>query len=71
MEYKKRFSEIKIDEEFVPKYVLEDGREVAMKKNSAKLETILSELCLVYNEDLDRPKVIRLGDSLGRKKLMH
>ena len=47
MEYKKRFSEIKIDEEFVPKYVLEDGREVAMKKNSAKLETILSELCLV------------------------
>lgn len=40
-----------------------------MKKNSAKLETILREQCLVYNIESERPKVNRLGDRKGRSKI--
>lgn len=61
LEDKKRFYGINSDEAYTPKYISDDGKEVNMKKGSAKLETILKEQCLVYNEESERPKVIIYG----------
>ncbi|KAL8089941.1 hypothetical protein AgCh_039414 [Apium graveolens] len=46
--------------------VEDDGREIPMKKNSAKIEVILKEKCLCYNEDSSHPRVIRLGHGLEK-----
>ncbi|KAL8146302.1 hypothetical protein AgCh_004160 [Apium graveolens] len=40
-----------------------------MKKDSAKLEVILNEKCLCYNEDSSHPRVIRLDDGLERNHI--
>ncbi|KAL8094207.1 hypothetical protein AgCh_035910 [Apium graveolens] len=37
--------------------------------DSAKLEVLLNEKCLCYNEDSSHPKVIRLGDGLERNHI--
>ena len=52
--------------EFIPNIVEDDGSEIPMKKDSAKLEVILKEKCLCYNEDSSHPRVIRLDDGLER-----
>ena len=40
-----------------------------MKKNSVKMEVILKEKCLCYNEDSSHPRVIRLNDGLERNHI--
>ena len=47
-----------------------DGREIPMLKNSAKVEVILKERCLCYNENSSHPRVIRLGDGLERTSIL-
>ena len=55
--------------EFVPNIFEDDGSEIPMKKDSAKLEVILKKKCLCYNEDSSHPRVIRLGDGLERNHI--
>lgn len=38
-----RFYEIKYDDVYIFKFILDDGKEVKMKRKSAKLEIILGE----------------------------
>ena len=55
--------------EFVPNIIENDGSETPMKKDSAKLEVLLNEKCLCYNEDSSHPRVIRLNDGLERNHI--
>ncbi|KAL8089399.1 hypothetical protein AgCh_039010 [Apium graveolens] len=55
--------------EFISKIVEDDGREIPMRKNSAKVEVILKGRCLYYNEDSSHPRVIRLEDGLERNHI--
>ena len=47
----------------------DDGREILMLKNSAKVEVILKGRCLCYNENFSHPRVIRLSDGLERTSI--
>ncbi|KAL8132117.1 hypothetical protein AgCh_007860 [Apium graveolens] len=55
--------------ELIPSIVENDGSEIPMKKNSAKLEVILKGKYLCYNEDSSHPRVIRLNDGLERNHI--
>ncbi|KAL8126481.1 hypothetical protein AgCh_013680 [Apium graveolens] len=55
--------------EFFPKIVEDDGREIPMKKDSAKMEVILKEKCLCYNKDSSHPGIIRIRDGLERNHI--
>ncbi|KAL8134426.1 hypothetical protein AgCh_009454 [Apium graveolens] len=55
--------------EFIPNIVEDEGSEIPMKKDSAKLEVILKEKCMCYNEDSSYPRVIRLVDGLERNHI--
>ena len=65
---KARISGLRVTE-FIPSIVENDGSEIQMKKNSAKLEVLLNEKCLCYNEDSSHPRVIRLDDDLERNHI--
>ena len=55
--------------EYTPMMTGDNGREIPMRKNSAKVEVILKGRCLCYNEDSTHPRVIRLGDGLERNPI--
>ncbi|KAL8104425.1 hypothetical protein AgCh_028585 [Apium graveolens] len=55
--------------EFIRSIVEDDGSETPMKKNSAKLEVLLNEKCMCYNEDSSHLRVIRLNDGLERNHI--
>ncbi|KAL8106700.1 hypothetical protein AgCh_023449 [Apium graveolens] len=55
--------------EFIPNIVEDDGSEIPIKKDSAKLEVILKEKCMCYNEDSSHPRIIRLGDGLEKNHI--
>ncbi|KAL8126417.1 hypothetical protein AgCh_013636 [Apium graveolens] len=55
--------------QYIPMITEDDGREIPMLKNSAKVEVILKGRCLCYNEDSSHPRVIRLGDVLERTSI--
>ncbi|KAL8088912.1 hypothetical protein AgCh_038615 [Apium graveolens] len=53
--------------QYIPMITEDDGREIPMLKNSAKVEVILKGRCLCYNEDSSHPRVI--GDGLERTSI--
>ncbi|KAL8109799.1 hypothetical protein AgCh_025768 [Apium graveolens] len=55
--------------QYIPMITKDDGREIPMLENSAKVEVILKEKCLCYNENSSHPRVIRLGDGLERTSI--
>ncbi|KAL8105540.1 hypothetical protein AgCh_029359 [Apium graveolens] len=55
--------------EFIYSIVKNDGSEIPMKKNPTKLEEIMKEKCMCYNEDSSHPRVIRLNDGLERNHI--
>ena len=62
---------VKSDAPYVPKYRDSAGNIVDMKRNSAKLKTILGTTFLEFNVESEKSYLIKLGEEMKQNKINH